>query len=132
MAERQANEGRIALSEGAEIFGSDGERWGRLEEVGARYLKVVEGLLGAREYYLPVALVSCGDADRVELTVPVEEAKAQALDEAPADEPIYDVSEPIPDVALETAGIPEPERSGVGIEEEHAPGARSADAGEDA
>jgi hypothetical protein len=66
-----ADTGKIALSEGAEVYGSDGERWGRVEEVGARYLKVAEGLLGAKAWYVPAALVACGDADRVELTVPL-------------------------------------------------------------
>ena len=47
--------GTIVLSEGTEVYGSDGERWGRVEDVGAKYLKVVEGLLGNKEWYVPGA-----------------------------------------------------------------------------
>lgn len=52
-----------------------------------------------------------GNDERVELTVPVEEAKAQALDEEPPDEPIYGDSEKIHEREMETANVPEPERS---------------------
>lgn len=86
----------VTIGEGADVYGSDGEKWGRVDAVGAKYLTVVEGLLGQREYHVPVSLVACGDADRVELRVPVAEAKAQARDTEPEDEPIYNVSEPIP------------------------------------
>ncbi len=115
MAER-----RIALSEGAEIYGSDGGRWGHVEEVGAHYLKVVDGLFGQREVYLPLALVARGDADRVELNVPVAEAKARARAEEPGDEPIYGESAPIPPEAMEAVGIPEVERAEVGTGEDTA------------
>jgi hypothetical protein len=101
-----ANERTVTIGEGADVYGSDGEKWGRVAEVGAKYLTIVEGLLGQREYFIPVSLVAAGDDERVELTVPVAEAKAQALDEAPADEPIYRASEPIPDHAMETADVP--------------------------
>jgi len=110
MAERH-----IALSEGAEIYGSDGERWGHVEEVGAKYLKVAGGLFGQHESYLPIALVACGDADRVELRVPIAEAQMRASAEEPRDEPIYGDSEAIPTAEMEAVGIPEPEREEVGI-----------------
>jgi len=88
--------GKVGISEGADVYDSDGERWGRVEAVGAKYLTIAEGLLGQRAYYLPIALVACRDADRVELMVSVEEAKTQAWDEEPADEPIYAHTEAIP------------------------------------
>lgn len=100
----------MTIGEGADVYGSDGEKWGRVDEVGAKYLTVVEGLLGQREYYLPVSLVACADDERVELTVPVAEAKAQALDQPPTDEPIHHASEPIPDHAMETADVPTPDQ----------------------
>jgi hypothetical protein len=100
----------VTIGEGADVYGSDGEKWGRVDAVGAKYLTVVEGLLGQREYHVPVSLVACGDADRVELRVPVAEAKAQARDTEPEDEPIYNVSEPIPPEEMETAGVPEQQK----------------------
>ncbi len=108
------NDGKIAISEGAKVYGSDGEQWGRVEAVGAKYLTIAEGLLGQREYFLPISFVSCGDPDRVELNVPLADAKAQALTEAPEDEPIFQDSAPIPREAMEAVSIPKPERADVG------------------
>jgi hypothetical protein len=102
----------VTIGEGADVYGSDGEKWGRVAAVGAKYLTIVEGLLGQREYYLPVGLVASADEDRVELTLPVEEAKAQALDEEPTDEPIYAGSEKISEREMETADVPTPDRKG--------------------
>jgi hypothetical protein len=98
----------VTIGEGADVYGSDGEKWGRVASVGAKYLTIVEGLLGQREYHLPVSLVACADDDRVELTVPLEEAKAQAVDDEPADEPIYTHSEKIAEHEMETAVVPTP------------------------
>ncbi|MDQ6603132.1 MAG: DUF2171 domain-containing protein [Chloroflexota bacterium] len=112
------NIGKVAISEGAEVYGSDGKQWGRVEAVGAKYLTIAEGLLGQREYFLPISFVSCGDADRVELNVPLVDAKAQALTEAPEDEPIFGESVPVPPEEMEAVGIPEPERAEVGTGED--------------
>ncbi len=114
------NEGKIAISEGAEVYGSDGEQWGRVEAVGAKYLTIAEGLLGQRQYYLPISFVACGDPDRVELNVPLVDAKAQALTEEPRDEPIFGESVPILPEEMEAIGIPEPERADVGTGEDEA------------
>ncbi len=98
----------VTIGEGADVYGSDGEQWGRVAAVGAKYLTIAEGLLGQREYYLPASLVACADADRVELNVPLADAKAQALDEEPPDEPIFTGSAKIPEHKMETAAVPEP------------------------
>jgi hypothetical protein len=99
----------VTIGEGADVYGSDGEQWGRVEAVGAKYLTIVEGLLGQRQFYLPVSLVRSGDEDRVELNVPIAQAKAQAREEEPADEPIYADSEKIPEREMETADVPAPD-----------------------
>jgi hypothetical protein len=102
----------VEIGEGAEVYGSDGERCGRVVAVGAKYLTIVEGLLGQREYHIPVGLVVCGDSERVALTVPVAEAKARAVAAIPEDEPIYQASEPIPAAELESARVPTPAGDG--------------------
>ncbi len=112
------NESKVAISEGAEVYGSDGKQWGRVEAVGAKYLTIAEGLLGQREYYLPISFVACGDADRVELNVPLVDAKAQSLTDKPEDEPIFVDSAPIPPEEMLAVGIPEPERADVGMGED--------------
>ena len=99
----------VTIGEGADVYGSDGEKWGRVVAVGAKYLTIAEGLLGQREYHLPVSLVAHADEDRVELSVPAEQAKAQALDEEPPDEPIYTGSEKITEDEMETARVPTPD-----------------------
>lgn len=117
MAENTATTGTensITISEGADVFGSDGKQWGRVEAVGAKYLTIAEGVLGQREYYLPISFVACGDPDRVELNVPLVDAKAQALTDEPDDEPIFVDSAPIPPHEMEAIGIPESERADVG------------------
>jgi hypothetical protein len=98
----------VTIGEGADVYGSDGEKWGRVAAVGAKYLTIAEGVLGQREYYLPVHLVARADENRVELSVPAERAKAEALDEEPPDEPIYTGSEKIPEREMETAAVPTP------------------------
>lgn len=108
MANTTSNENPIAIGEGVDVYGSDGEKWGRVGAVGAKYLTIVEGVLGQKEYHLPVRFVAAGDDERVELTVPVEEAKSQALDEEPADEPIYNDSVKIPEREMKTAAVPTP------------------------
>jgi len=112
------NADKIAISEGAEVYGSDGKQWGRVEAVGAKYLTIAEGLLGQREYYLPLGFVAAGDDERVELNVPLVDAKAQALTDEPEDEPIFGESVLIPPEEMEAVGIPEPERAAVGTGED--------------
>lgn len=97
----------VTIGEGADVYGSDGEKWGRVSAVGAKYLTIVEGMLGQREHHLPVNLVASANEERVELTVPLAEAKARASDEEPADEPIYADSEKIPEHEMATAAVPE-------------------------
>ena len=120
MAESTTNENpsKVAISEGAEVYGSDGKQWGRVEAVGAKYLTIAEGLLGQREYYLPITFVAAGNDERVELNVPLVDAKAQALTEEPQDEPIFAESAPVPPEEMAAVGIPEPERADVGTGED--------------
>lgn len=112
MADTTSNENPITIGEGVDVYGSDGGKWGRVGAVGAKYLTIVEGLFGQKEYHLPVRFVAAGDDERVELNVPVAEAKAQALDEEPADEPIYRDSTKIPEREMKTAAVPTPGDAG--------------------
>lgn len=111
MAEQERITGNVTsvtIGEGADVYGSDGEQWGRVTAVGAKYLTITDGVLGRREYHLPVSLVASADADRVALSVPAARAKAQALDEEPVDEPIFAHSEKIPEHEMESAAVPAP------------------------
>lgn len=120
MAERDYDEHtqKIAISEGADICGSDGERYGRVVAVGAHYLTVVGGFLGQQEWFLPIGLVAQSTLERIELTIPLEEAKARAHLTLPANEPTNGVDgEPISEAGREAAGIPEPKRADWGLGE---------------
>ena len=112
-AERPAHLREIC--EGADVFGSDGKHWGRVEDVGAKYLTITEGILGRKQFYLPITLIVRGDADRVELRVPMEQAKAEVRSEEPDDEPIYASTETIPVEQMESLSIAAPDyANGVG------------------
>jgi hypothetical protein len=99
----------VEIREGADVFGSDGEQWGRVEAVGATYLTITEGILGRTHSYLPIALVARGEGDLVVLGVPVEQAKAQALAEEPGDEPIDAGTDAIPIEQMERGGVAAPD-----------------------
>ncbi len=113
-----AGEGIIAIGEGAEVYGSDGKHWGRVEAVGAHYLTIAAGLFGQKESYLPIHLVAHADADRIELALPLVDAQAQARREPPSDEPTITSGDAIPRQELEAVGISEPERPELGIDDE--------------
>jgi hypothetical protein len=115
MAEqRGSGEIKIAITEGTALYTSEGNQWGTVEAVGARYITVARGLLGQETCHLPLALVARADADRVELTVPAGQIGRYVVTKPPADEPIYGASEPIADAERGAVGIPVDERETFG------------------
>lgn len=85
-------EGKIAISEGSDVHGSDGTHGGRVEAVGAKYVTIAAGLLGQKEFHLPLALI---------------DAQARAFkDIPPPDEPIYHEPRPLPAEEMGAVGIP--------------------------
>ena len=107
---------KIAISEGANVYGSDGEHGGRVEAVGARYLTMASGLFGQKLFHLPLGLVAHSDEDRVDLAIPLVDAQARAFrDVLPPDEPIFQESRPIPAAERGAVGIPTEGREDFGL-----------------
>lgn len=98
------------------MYGSDGKHGGRVEAVGAQYVTIAAGLLGQKEFHLPLSLIARADADRVDLTLPLIDAQAQAFkDIPPPDEPIYQAPRPISAEERGAVGMPVAEREDFGI-----------------
>jgi len=115
ISENERRQGKVAISEGAEIYGSNGTQVGRVEAVGARYLTVTAGLLGQKTFHLPLDFVARADAERVELAMPTVDAEARAHKDVPPEEPIYADSEPIPPEERGAVGIPVQTRDTFGL-----------------
>jgi hypothetical protein len=110
------DERKVALSEGADVYGSDGKHGGRVEAVGARYLTVAAGSLGQKAFHVPLDFIARADAERVELSMPLVDAQTRAFkDIPPPDEPIYAESEPIQEDVRQATGIPLPARGTFGL-----------------
>ncbi len=123
MTERDGSQGahKIALSEGAEGYGSDGNPSGHVAAVGAHYLTIVKGLLGQEEWYLPIRFVARADSERVELIVSARDVKQQARRNPPDDEPTYTAGgESIPEGEREAVGLPVSQREDWGLGEKSA------------
>ncbi len=76
------SEGQIMT--GAEVFGADNERIGKITEAGEHYFLVQHGFLFHKALYLPMRTVARVDAHRVYLNVPKYEAEAMATEHLPA------------------------------------------------
>jgi len=76
------NGGEIA--KGADVFGADNEKIGKITEVGERYFLVQHGFLFHKTLYLPMRTVARADAHFVYLNVPKYEAEAMATEHLPA------------------------------------------------
>lgn len=106
----------IRISEGADVYGSDGTHGGRVEAVGARYLTVAAGMLGQKTFHMPLDFVASADADRVDLALPLVDAEARAYKGVPPDdEPIYANSEPTPPEMRGAVGIAVDGRKNFGL-----------------
>jgi len=76
------NGGQIA--KGADVFGADNEKIGKITEVGERYFLVQHGFLFHKTLYLPMRTVARADTHMVYLNVPKYEAEAMATEHLPA------------------------------------------------
>jgi len=76
---------RDRLSEGMEVYGSDGDKVGNVVAVGPTYLVVEKGFFFPTDYYIPLSAVDRVDLDEeaVWLTVDKDAAVRQGWDVAP-------------------------------------------------
>jgi uncharacterized protein (TIGR02271 family) len=69
---------------GSDVYGSDNEKIGTVQDVGANYFLVQKGFLFVRDLYLPTRAIARVDGERVYLNVPKLEAEQMAMEELPA------------------------------------------------
>ncbi len=73
------------ITEGTDVYGSDGDKVGSIVAVQANYIVVEKGFFFPTDYYIPVSAVSGVEEGRVTLNVTKDAALNQGWDAAPAD-----------------------------------------------
>jgi len=73
------------IREGTEVFGSDGDKVGKIVAVTNRYFVVEKGFFFPNDYYIPMSAVSTYDDGKLYLTVTKDEALNQGWDVQPLD-----------------------------------------------
>ena len=74
-----------SISEGTDVYGSDGEKVGSIVAVRPNYLVVEKGFFFPTDYYIPVSSVASVEEGRVHLAVTKDAALNQGWDAVPAD-----------------------------------------------
>jgi hypothetical protein len=83
MVERTPESEGAGNVQGLDVYGSDGQKIGKVDQVlssaesGRRYLLVKAGLLGTEEYYVPESAIEMTGQDRIVLTVTGDEIKGR-------------------------------------------------------
>jgi uncharacterized protein (TIGR02271 family) len=71
--------------EGTEVFGSDGDKVGKIVATTNRYFVVEKGFFFPNDYYIPMSAISTYDDDKIYLNVTKDEALNQGWDTQPLD-----------------------------------------------
>jgi len=74
------------FKQGTEVYGSDGDKVGKIVAITDRYFVVEKGFFFPNDYYIPLSAVSTYDDDKVYLTVTKDEALNQGWDVQPLDD----------------------------------------------
>jgi uncharacterized protein (TIGR02271 family) len=74
-----------SITEGTDVYGSDGEKVGSIVAVRPNYLVVEKGFFFPTDYYIPVSSVASVEEGRVHLAVTKDAALNQGWDAVPAD-----------------------------------------------
>ncbi len=74
-----------SITEGTDVYGSDGEKVGSIVSVGPNYVVVEKGFFFPTDYYIPVSAIAGAQEGRVQLNVPKDAALNQGWDAVPAD-----------------------------------------------
>src|SRR3712207_6009969 len=85
-------EGRqFTITEGTDVYGSDGEKVGSVVAVQPNYVVVEKGFFFPTDYYIPTSAVASYDDGRVYLSVTKDEALNQGWDTEPTGDYVADV-----------------------------------------
>src|SRR5688572_25645743 len=75
---------RNQIRDGAEVYGADGEKVGKIVNVRDDHVVVEKGFFFPHDYYVPLSAIARGDGDDVYLTLTRDEALEQGWDVPPA------------------------------------------------
>jgi uncharacterized protein (TIGR02271 family) len=73
------------IREGAEVFGADGDKVGKVISFTDRYFIVEKGFFFPTDYYIPTSAIASADADKIYLSLTKDEALNQGWDTEPLD-----------------------------------------------
>ncbi|MBA3377265.1 MAG: DUF2382 domain-containing protein [Chloroflexia bacterium] len=98
----ESNQNTLNLTQGMDVFGSDGEKVGSVQDVQGEYVIVSKGFFFPTDYYIPFSALGNADEGSVYLNVTKDEALNQGWDAVPdttAATTTYD-EQPITDAGL--------------------------------
>lgn len=78
-----SNDYTLNLTQGMDVFGSDGEKVGSVQDVQGDYVVVSKGFFFPTDYYIPFSALGNADANSVYLNVTKDEALNQGWDQVP-------------------------------------------------
>ena len=97
-----------SITEGTDVYGSDGEKVGSIAAVRPNYLVVEKGFFFPTDYYIPAASVSSVEEGRVHLAVTKDAALNQGWDAVPADydsEAVVTTTETVGSYSTDTTAV---------------------------
>jgi uncharacterized protein (TIGR02271 family) len=71
------------IQTGWDVYGSDGEKIGTIDEVGANYVVVQKGFFFPTDIYIPTSAVTSVGEDRVEISATKDSVEGQGWDQPP-------------------------------------------------
>lgn len=77
------NQNVLTIAEGTEVFGSDGEKVGKVDRVESTYIVVSKGWFFPSDHFIPVEAIATAADDGVRLTVSKDEAMSQGWENEP-------------------------------------------------
>ena len=79
-------QGQLVITEGDDVYGSDGEKVGSVVSVQPNYVVVEKGFFFPTDYYIPASAITSVDDNKVYLTVTKDAALNQGWDTVPTDD----------------------------------------------
>ncbi|MEJ7901888.1 MAG: DUF2382 domain-containing protein [Thermomicrobiales bacterium] len=98
----ESSQNTLNLTQGMDVFGTDGEKVGSVQDVQGEYVVVSKGFFFPTDYYIPFSALGNADGDSVYLNVTKDEALNQGWDAVPdttTTTTMYD-DQPITDAGL--------------------------------
>jgi len=77
--------GHWPIRGGMTVYGADGDKVGKVTEVGPAYITVEQGFFVTTDYYAPTSAIAAVGDRAIHLTVPLDEVVTQGWDLKPAD-----------------------------------------------